>query len=274
MSSERRECFGVVVEVARILAGVNSQVCLVGGWAVYILTELFGRGQFLPYHLRHRGSMDVDIAVGWPEMGEEIAEAIAEGLRRAGYEGPKGFQWLREVRPGVSYRLDMMVVPPAGHDEGTVVVGEYHFAPLWDGDVLWQRRRKVVLKGTEPSGKVGKAEIAVPSAGAMVVAKSGSLSTSSRREPERDAYDIFLLLRTYPGGPEEFVRELAGLPADGVKHAIDVIKELFADSDEGAQMAARVCAQLGGPEERYLAEIQVTARRFMRAWERLGGQSR
>ncbi len=131
---------------------------------------------------------------------------------------------------------------------------------------MWQGHRDAVLRATLPDGRLGEAHVRVPSPAAMVAAKASSMIQPSRREPERDAYDIFLLLRTYSGGPEAFAGEFAQLPTDVAKDAIGVVEALFVESDEGARMAARVCAQMGGTEERYIAEAQVTARRFVRAW--------
>ena len=59
LPARARHCLGVVVEVCQLLTPWRHEFCLIGGWAVYALTEVYLQGQAQP-PLRHRGSMDVE----------------------------------------------------------------------------------------------------------------------------------------------------------------------------------------------------------------------
>ena len=101
MSFEQRECFSLLLELSVAFEGRAERVYLVGGWAVYVLTEVFmeqrgGR----PF--RHRESLDIDLAVGSPSITAEEAAATTDTLRALGYEGSESLRWHRQRARNVS----------------------------------------------------------------------------------------------------------------------------------------------------------------------------
>lgn len=268
LGPEQRECFSVVLELALALLDWRDRVCLVGGWAIYALTELFLAGGD-PAPMRHRGSLDVDIAVGVPGAAEPEAEALASQLAAAGYEGPEGFHWLRRVPSGRTYRLDMMALPPPEHSGGVVRMGAHEFAPFWHGEAAFVSPMDVKLRGALPDGTPREALLRVASPGGMLVVKAWTLATPGRPPQAKHLYDIFALLRTYPGGPEEFAVELRDMRGtEDLQVTLDLLQIMFVDSDDGPRLVAE--QRMGPPADwdLHVAEARLTVERFLRAMGR------
>jgi len=243
-------------------------VCLIGGWATYALTEVFLAGARKPL-LRHRGSLDVDLAVGLLRISAEEAEALARTLRGAGYHGPESFHWRRDLPSGSTYRLDMMTLPPVGQEDGAVRIGAYDFAPLWHGEAAFVSPREVKLRGTLPTGEAAEARVRVASPGGMLVVKAWTLATLGKPPQAKHLYDIFALLRTYPGGPEEFAAEFSDMRGtEDLRVTLDLLQIMFVDTDDGPRLVAE--QRMGPPAnwDIHLAEARLTVRRFLRAMGR------
>ena len=163
----------------------------------------------------------------------------------------------------------MMTVPPEGHEGGTVVVGEYEFAPFWSGETAFLNRRRVVVRGITPGGEEKEAEVSLPNAGALVVIKAQSMVQPRRSTPARDAYDIYMLLSSYPGGPENFTEELVGLrEREELSVAVDILEALFVESREGVLMVVDVFRERGEALPRVAADVRATVRAFVEATKR------
>ena len=254
----------MLVELAQVLEGSWENLCVVGGWAVYMLTEMF-LGQRGDVPLRHRGSMDVDIGLGSHQVSAEQAEALASALAAAGYLGPQSFHWLRQVGQR-TYRLDMMALPPPGHEEGPVMVGPYEFAPLWYGDALFESPVELLLEGETPAGEMGRARVRVASPGGLLVVKAWTAAMLGRGPEGKHLYDVFVLLRTYPGGPAAFVREVEALRGTEVfEGALDVLRAVFVAGDEGIEAVATERANEPRDPELLREEARVTVVRFLEA---------
>ena len=264
LDRRRRDCFGVLVELAQVLEGSWENLCVVGGWAVYMLTEVFlGQGEDVP--LRHRGSMDVDIGLGTAQVSVQQGEALASALRGAGYIGPEGFRWLRRSREN-TYRLDLMALPPPGHEGGPVVVGDYEFAPLWYGDALFAAPVELLIEGEKPTGEMGRGRVRVASPGGLLVVKAWTAATLGREPDSKHLYDIFVLLRTYPGGPEGFVREVEPLRAsEALEGALGLLQALFVEGDNGIEAVVAERANDPRDPELLREEARVTVERFLEA---------
>lgn len=263
---QQRECYSVVLELGVLLQETLPDFCLVGGWAVYALTEYHQR-RSADASVRHRGSMDVDVAVGWavPERIEQMVRL----LRSSGYVGPDRFQWFRELLSGNRYRVDMMALPPAGHPGGAVSVAGYEFAPLWDGDIAVRFRRPMLLRGHLPTGQVAEATVYVAGlAGLLVTKVKASLGT--RGGPvAKHVYDLFTLIRTFPGGPPALAQHLTGsLDAAVLDDLTDYLEALFGEGAVGPRLVADLRAVDGGDPDGYRAEASLWTRRLLRELQR------
>jgi hypothetical protein len=151
LSLEARECLGALVAVAKTLSPWAERVCLVGGWAVYAVTEAFLAGVPDP-PLHHRGSLDVDLALGWPELTAADAETITRTLTSAGCRAKEAFRWAKTVAQGREYDVDLMVVPPSEHSLDVVQIGGHAFGPLWNGGVLLRDTSLFTFRVANDSG--------------------------------------------------------------------------------------------------------------------------
>jgi len=265
---EQRECFGVVLDLACALEHWRERLCLIGGWATYALTEVFFAGT-TGGPLRHRGSTDVDLAVGLLRIDADEAEALGSRLREAGYRGPESFHWRRVADSGSTYRVDMMTLPPPRHEGGVVRIGAYEFAPFWHGEAVFVSPRDVKLRGALPDGTPREALLRVASPGGMLVVKAWTLATPGRPPQAKHLYDIFALLRTYPGGPEEFAVELRDMRGtEDLQVTLDLLQIMFVDSDDGPRLVAE--QRMGPPADwdLHVAEARLTVERFLRAMGR------
>lgn len=253
------------LELAEVLGYWRERVCVVGGWAVYLLVEAMALGEAEP-PLRHRGSLDVDIALAWPATVEGEVRAVGDALTRAGYQRGRGFQWVRRLPEGASYRIDMMAVPPEGHPGGPIAIRGHEFAPLWHGQVALVRPWEIRVRGTTPAGRLVATSVRVPSPAALLVVKARSLGQPGRVQPERDAYDVYALVASYPGGAEALAAALAELGhGTDVGVALEILSALFVDSYEGPAMVAAMARQWGGDPRHLASQVQAAVRSLLRA---------
>ncbi len=262
---EQRECFSLLLELGLAFEGRAERVCLIGGWAIYALTEAFmDRRGSRPF--RHRGSLDIDLAVGSASVTPEEAEDMAGTLRTLGYQGPESFRWHRQLTAPLPYYLDLMVVPSAGHAGGPVRIGAYEFAPFWSGEAAFADQRRIEVAGRLPDGTPARTVLSVAGPAGLFVAKARAVVGLGRDQQAKHLYDVFALLRAYSDRPEDFVRELEPLAAsEDVEIALDVLQVMFVEDDLGARLVAAMRVPEGGSEDVLTTEAQVTVRRFLRA---------
>ena len=262
---EQRECFSLLLELGAAFEGRAERVCLIGGWAVYALTEAFmeQRGE-RPF--RHRGSLDIDLAFGSRSATLEEATATADTLRALGYEGPESFRWHRQLTAPLPYYLDLMVLPPADHPGGPVAIGAYEFAPFWNGEAAFADQRRIEVAGPLPNGTPARATLNVAGPAGLLVAKARAVIGLAHDQQAKHLYDVFALLRAYSDRPEDFAHELEPLGlSEDLEIALDVLQVMFVEDDHGARLVAAMRATEGRPEDVMATEAEVTVRRFLRA---------
>jgi len=269
---EQRECFSLLLELALAFGGRAERVCLIGGWAIYVLTEAFmdQRGS-RPF--RHRGSLDIDLAVGSASITAGEAADMAETLRALGYRGPESFRWHRQLTASLPYYLDLMVVPPPDHAGGPVRIGAHEFAPFWSGDAAFADQRRIEVVGSLPDGTSARATLDVASPAGLLIAKARAVVGLARDQQAKHLYDVFALLRACPDRPEDFAREFGPLAStEDAQIALDVLQVMFVEDGEGARLVAEMRASEGRSEDALATEVQVTVQRFLRV-AREGGVS-
>lgn len=116
----------------------------------------------------------------------------------------------------------------------------------------------------------------VANPGGLLVVKAWTMSQLGRAPQAKHLYDIFALLRTYPGGPAGFWRELEPLRGtDDLQVALDLLGVMFVDCDDGPRLVAeeraaqQLVAEPGGPgpsdRELQMTEARTTVERFLGA---------
>ncbi|MCX6842104.1 MAG: hypothetical protein NTX53_07490 [candidate division WOR-3 bacterium] len=243
-------CRTVMVEVFTILGEYRDRIALVGGWVPPLLAPESAD--------QHTGSLDIDLAVDTNRIGDDAYRTIRDALARHGYEqGDQPFRFLRTVplEGGEPVRVEVDLL--AGEYGGT---GDSHRTqPVQDlrarkargCDLVFDHTVAVRLSGTMPDGARNEVKIRIAGPVPFLVMKGMALWD---RKNAKDAYDIYWLVRHYPGGIEALRAELApaihsALVVEGLAkirskfRAIDTIGPVWAaqvkssGADEPAQIA-------------------------------------
>ncbi len=226
----------VLIELGVLFEDIKNRVVLIGGFVPWL--SLTGP----PSHV---GTLDVDLNFDIEALTDLPASAITDRLAQAGYEADTAprmpFRWRRwipQAAPdGVSLEpiavLVDLLVPQTPGATGTPLetatmlpaVGS-HLAHRWN--------RTFPLEGATPDGTHHRTVWRVASLPALLGMKGHSMSAARAK----DAYDIYYVLRRYPGGPRalaEACREL--LPDPVAFSAYRRIHDHFrTDDDLGPQL--------------------------------------
>jgi hypothetical protein len=180
--------------------------------------------------------MDLDLGLAFAVVAEHHYQAITERMRRAGFqpdvneEGNPTRQRWRISTPPVT--VDFLIEPEDAHERpGKLFNIEQDFAAVIAPGLhlAFKNRRKVRLEGMTILGEAATREIWVCGAGAYVVLKA--LAFGIRGE-NKDAYDLFYLIRNYRRGIPDVIAELKPLLQDGsAMQAVDFLHRDFGTSD-------------------------------------------
>ena len=228
--------------LATKLGDLMPELVVVGG----LVPALLINQENLPENVTpHVGTMDLDLGLAFALVGEARYQEVAERLRNAKFtpdkndEGKTTRQRWRISDPPVT--VDFLIEP----ENST----EAHAGRLFDLTKDWAaiiapglhlaftNNRKVTLSGKTIVGETAEREICVCGAGAFVVLKA--LAFHIRGE-NKDAYDLFYLLRNYGRGVADVAAELRALLSDAsAQKAVEWLRSDFKDADSiGPRRAA------------------------------------
>jgi len=215
----------VLLELVHVLGEYREGIVLVGGWVP---------GLLLPDDAdEHVGSMDVDIALDHKILEEVGYETICQKLKSRGYRHSEEqpFIFFRDVPVGdatVSVEVDLL----AGEYEGT---GRRHRTQrVQDAkarkargcDLVFPMAEEIKITGTRPDGYPDTATIKVAGIVPFIIMKAMAMAD---REKEKDPYDIYFVLRHYPGGPDALVQLFLPHIEHGlVREGLEKMAEKFA----------------------------------------------
>jgi hypothetical protein len=248
--------------LATKLGDLMPELVVVGGLVPSLLIDQ----EKLPKNVTpHVGTMDLDLGLAFALVGEARYQELAERLRNAKFtpdqndEGKTTRQRWRISDPAVT--VDFLIEPEqsteaqAGRlfdltkDWAAIIAPGLHLA--------FKNNQTVKLSGKTILGETAERDICVCGAGAFVVLKA--LAFHIRGE-NKDAYDLFYLLRNYGRGVSDVVAELRPLLADvSALRAMEYLTADFRDSDStGPRRTAEFL--YGRPD----ADTQADARGFVR----------
>lgn len=266
-------------EKARTAAGYRGEhLALVRSTCLYIATKLGDLmdglvvvGGLVPSLLvdqesgeagfeRHAGTMDLDIGLTTALLDRGKYREISDRLRRAGFApddnaagNPTRQRWKIVAREKVT--IDFLISPTSPEERGgslrdlepdfaAVVAPGMHLA--------FRDRVRVSLSGQTIVGEDAAREIWVCGAGAFVVLKA--LAFDLRGE-NKDAYDLFYLLRNYGASIDNVVEVLRPLLDDeNTVRAIEILRRDFLiDNGVGPRRVAEF--QTGGPDAAIQADV-------------------
>jgi len=220
--------------LATKLGDLMPELVVVGGLVPSLLIDQ----ENLPANATpHVGTLDLDLGLAFALVGEERYQAVAERLRQANFrpdtneDGNTTRQRWRISDPPVT--VDFLIEPaknaeadagrlfPLARDWAAIIAPGLHLAFI--------NNRKVVLSGQTIVGETAQREIRVCGAGAFVVLKA--LAFRIRGE-NKDAYDLFYLLRNYGRGISDVAAELRPLLSDqSAIKALDYLRHDFEGLD-------------------------------------------
>lgn len=217
---------------------------------------------------RHLGTADLDIGFALGSQGRQRYEELASLLGSLGFAPEQtkdrraaGVRW-RQNAAGFSASL-IDVLPLVEHEtDGSSAMSvpgvEFsacnHFALL--------DREPVALSGECILGEHRSVNLWVCGPGAYVIIKA---LTFRSRQLNKDAYDLFYVLRNYGAGVHDVFTRLAPLmkTSKDAQRALDVLASDFADPDGDGPVAVALFL-FGRPDEQLQADVAGFTNRLLR----------
>ncbi len=233
--------------VATFLGDLRDDLVVIGG----LVPSLIVDQAVLPEGAdAHVGTMDLDVGLTVALLDEGRYRELTERLRYAGFEpdvndegNPTRQRWRLRDLPSVT--VDFLIPPSREGDRGGRIRNiERDFAAvIAPGLALaFQDRIEVSLDGHTIRGERASRKLWVCGPGAYVVLKA--LAFDLRGE-NKDAYDLFYVLRNYGTGPRDVAAALRPLlGASEATQAVEILRRDFLDAD--AVGPQRVAAFLSG----------------------------
>ncbi len=243
--------------VATKLGDLVDDLVVVGGLVPSLLVDQESRAEGVDSHI---GTMDLDVGLAVALLNQGRYRSLIERLRRAGFSqdqndqgNPTRQRWKFEQTEKVT--VDFLIQPTLPEDRGGKLRDiEPDFAAIIAPGLhlAFEDRRRVTLSGQTIMGEDAIRDVWVCGAGAYVVLKA--LAFDLRGE-NKDAYDLFYLVRNYGAGVEDVLECLCPLLEDAdASKAISVLRRDFLDHNSvGPRRVAEFLA--GEPDDTVQAEV-------------------
>ena len=254
-SDDVNACLTVLLELLTYLKPYENHIVLIGGWVPYFLTQN-NNGQS-----PHQGSLDIDLALNPTSIPTDAYQTILDILADRGYQPKRNAKG--EVIPASYVRT---FTDLQGH-EHTVQVDL--MSPEYGGttsdhrhqtvqDILARKGRGVDLAFTSPIEKrlegylPNRAKNAVTLRIANLVACfTMKATTFHNRGKEKDAYDLYMLIKEYRDGIDEVINELRSQRNNKlVKEGIEKVTESFQSIESMGPVAVADFLELPDGDER------------------------
>lgn len=244
--------------VATRLGDLMDELVVVGGLVPSLLIDPTGLPEDTSAHV---GTLDLDVGLKLALLDEGRYRSLTERLRDAGFaqdktDGglPTRQRW-RVVTGLGSVTVDFLIPPSRDTDQGGKLRDiEKDFAVIISPGLklAFLDRRRVRLDGKTIFGGTASREVWVCGPGAFVVLKA--LAFKGRGE-NKDAYDLYYLVRNFGKGVEDVAGSLRPLLQDAeAKRAIDVLRNDFLDRNGIGPLRVAEFLQ-GGPDDEIQADV-------------------
>lgn len=268
----------ILIEVLRILGSYKDYVVLTGGWAPYFILEKFGEGG------QHCGSIDIDFVLNPRLIDLKVYETIVSLIEKRMYKPyvtsdgeVLPYRFYRSVKSpfdGVEYKIEVDfisepdVVKRLSPEKFLAVQKDLQAVVIRGSGIVFYHNFEHEIEGVLPSG----AETKVLAKVSDVV---GSLATKGLalkgRYKEKDAYDIYFVLRHYRGGPKKLAEEMRGFVNESVvAEALEEIRDKFRNvrSEGPFQVAYFLAPEDERLRERIQGEAYAVLRTFFDSLEK------
>ncbi len=256
----------------------RSQVRLVRATCLYVATklgdlmdELVVVGGLVPSLLispdelptgadAHVGTMDLDVGLTLTLLDEGRYKTLTERLRHAGFAqdvndkgNPTRQRW--KIDRAGTVTVDFLIPPSRPGDRGgTLRDIEPDFAAVIAPGLhlAFEDRDRITLAGETILGEQATREVWVSGPGAYVILKSIAFRL---RGENKDAYDLYYLVRNYGAGIDDVASRLEPLLGDpSAQQALDYLREDFRAHDGvGPRRVAEFLS--GAPDDVIQADV-------------------
>jgi hypothetical protein len=256
--------------VATKLGDLTDDLVVVGGLVPSLIVDQENLAEGVEAHV---GTMDLDIGLAVALLDQGRYRELSERLRRGGFtqdENERGNatrqRWKIEAAEKVT--LDFLIAPTRPDDRGGNLRNiEPDFAAIiaLGLQLAFVDRQRITLTGRTITGEDAEREIWVCGPAAYIVLKA--LAFSLRGE-NKDAYDLFYVVRNYGAGVQEVAGVLRTILDDSdTQRAVAVLRQDFTDHNG---LGPRRVAQFltGSPDETIQADVVGYIVALLRALDR------
>jgi hypothetical protein len=262
----------VLVEVLRILGSYRDYLVLFGGWSPYFILEKFGEGG------QHCGSVDIDFVLNPRLIDLKVYATIVSLIEKRGYKpyvADDGevlpYRFYRSVKSPlddiehvieVDFISEPDVVKRLSPGKFLAVQKDLQAVVIRGSSVVFSHNFEHKITGVLPSGAETRALAKISDVVGSLATKGLALKG---RYKEKDAYDVYFVLRYYKGGPKKVAEEVRSFLGESVvAEALEEIRDKFRSvRSEGPFQVAYFLAP---GDERLRERIQGEAYAVLRAF--------
>lgn len=223
--------------LATKLGDLLEDMVIVGGLVPSLIISQQGR-EAQELTSRHVGTFDLDCGLHIALLDTERYEALVERLKLAGFAedpnekgNPARFRW-RIDADGTNVQVDFLIPPSQRDDKGgklRQITPEFAAVITPGLELAFQDWLPVTIDGVTIKGERATRTLRVCGPGAFVVLKA--LAVRGRGD-NKDAYDLFYVLRNYGAGmPDVLARAAPLLSHDRAREALDILRSDFMEID-------------------------------------------
>jgi hypothetical protein len=243
--------------VATKLGDMMDDLLIIGGLVPSLIVDQVDLPEGTDAHV---GTMDLDVGLQLALLDEGGYRKLTERLRDAGFEmdknedgNPTRQRWA--ITGSGTVTVDFLIPPSRDEDRGGKLRDiEPDFGAIIAPGLrcAFRDRKQVKLDGRTLFGEKATRNVWVCDAGAYVVLKA--LAFDSRGE-NKDAYDLFYVIRNYGTGLDDVASRLRPLlDDDEAQKAVDVLDRDFTDPESvGPRRVAEFIG--GGPDDDIQADV-------------------
>lgn len=243
--------------VATKLGDLMDDLVVVGGLVPSLLIDQ----DTLPEDTdAHVGTMDLDVGLTLALLAEGRYKTLTERLRAAGFmmdtndDGNTTRQRWKITNAG-AVTVDFLIQPSLAGDKGGRLRNiEPDFAAIIAPGLklAFQDHQRITIDGRTPFGEKASRELWICGPGAFVVLKA--LAFDGRGE-NKDAYDLYYVIRNYGSGVDDVVAKLQPLLGDAdTQKALGILRRDFVGPENvGPRRVAEFIT--GGPDDDLQADV-------------------
>ncbi len=261
--TSRRLVRQTCLEVATRLGDFLDSVCIVGGLVPSLIVP---QSELRDGEDPHVGTIDLDLGFSVALLADRRYDEVAKRLQQAGFapdRNGEGNVTAQRWRSPQGVTVDFLIEATQPGDEGGRLrnLDRNLAAFIIPGlELAFRDSSLVTIEDDLPSGGQAARTIRVCGPAAFTVLKAIAFGN---RGADKDAYDLYYVLRHHPLGAVDIGRRIAAL---GAHQAIDVACEVLRRDFVRAGLVGpvRVARFLGGPNDSLQADAAGYARDVLR----------